>query len=105
MKIVIYPHSHVDLITNSSTEIFIANRGHTLEQVKEIVKIVKEVFYYTDPYDSEISIEEASGKWDLAYYGEGAIIISAEQGSIHFQMAQLMEKIFDSGERNEDADY
>lgn len=107
MEIIIHPHSFVDLITNSSTEIFVANRGHTLEQVQEIVDILEKVFWFADPYREGISVDRAylkNEEQESYYYGnKDAVIIRAERGSVHPQMIALMERIFDSGERNEEA--
>ncbi|MFA6089870.1 MAG: hypothetical protein WC755_08485 [Candidatus Woesearchaeota archaeon] len=38
MKITIHPHSTIDIITNSSTEIFSFNNEKTESEIKEIIK-------------------------------------------------------------------
>jgi hypothetical protein len=103
MKIVVKPHSFIDLITNSSTEVFVCNRGHTLEQVQRIVDDLLDLFHYSH-YEKPI-VQEAEDGWEEEYYGEGAILIEVDQYSIHPELASLLLKIFDTGERNEDADY
>ena len=101
-KIIVKPHSFVDVITNSSTEMFVANRVHTVKEVKEIIGILKETFYYTG--EDEIYVEKVDDVWDKEYYGEDAIIISYDQHApLALPMHRLIEKIFDTGERNEDA--
>ena len=100
-KIIVKPHSFVDVITNSSTEMFVANRGHTVEEVKEIIDILKETFYFS--YYEDFNIEKIDAGWDIDYYGEDAVIIEIERSVAHPKMVELMNKIFDTGERNEDA--
>lgn len=101
-RILVYPHSVVDLITNSSTEIFVANRGHTIEEVRSIVDHLKDIFYVNTDYGyGNINIEEVSDGWDEEYYGKNSVVIAIDYYTIPTEMEVLLRAIFDSGERNE----
>jgi len=48
--LLINTHSFIDVITNSSTELFVCNNDKTLEQVKEILEEEWEKFIKANPY-------------------------------------------------------
>ena len=90
-QIKVRPHSIVDIITNSSTEIFVCERGHKIELVQKIVDELCDVFYFdkerVDVYRTDSDVDD------------GLIIININQyPPIPLRMTYLLEDIFTTGE-------
>ena len=91
MKIVITPHSSVDIITNSSTEVFTCQRGHTADQVEEIVLELLRL-YHRDAEEAHLNIEvvDEDSQWEKA----GDIVIHLDQYSTPWDLVLLLRSIF-----------
>lgn len=109
-------HSIVDLITNSSTELFVCGTEKTIETVKEILTELWEVvkLNLSDgkyPIDSELkdvlvvrkpTEEELAGGGEYAYGYESSltentiIIESAFDNSFPYDLFELVEGLFDA---------
>lgn len=105
-------HSFVDVITNSSTELFVIESDKTVEMVEDILseiidfhnKITGKLLDKRDVF-SEVSKEDgndALGEWH-SYYAkdgyvsdvkDGIIIRGAYDNSIPYYMFELLEYIF-----------
>ncbi len=91
MKFVIRPHSVVDVITNSSTEIFTCQRGHTVRQVEEIINDLLKLYHRT-PEEAHFSIDiiEEDTQWEKA----GDIIVNLDNYGTPWNLILLVREIF-----------
>jgi hypothetical protein len=97
MKIIVHPHSVVELITNSSTEIFVCKRGHSETEVEKIFSDLMKIFYVQDnSYGYGWSIyqvdQEPEDPWD---YPMGSVIINVDQHMLPYKMTELLRSIFE----------
>ena len=117
-KIFIDIHSYVDIITNSSTEIFICDTDKTLELVRSLVYEIEKKFPneyghklsvdYADSYEIEnafgyideenaINILKAKGYTITPPIENGKsslISISAERGGMDYRVKDFIESFF-----------
>lgn len=102
-------HSIIDVITNSSTEMFICNTDKTVEVVKELLDAIlsaynkagggtrpldeiMDVFIAEQPeYDSAIC-EDYGISWD----GKKTIIEGKDDNSIPYWMWEIIENLFNA---------
>jgi hypothetical protein len=61
---IINPHSFVDIITNSSTELFVCHTDNTLKMVKEILASNPDVYGYKEPWRFDL---EKYREWRKKY--------------------------------------
>lgn len=110
MKIKINLHSMVDVITNSSTELFVLDTNKSLETVKEILQEAINLhnssndtnYNFEDIFDEPYigSGKDALGDWcDFDPYftskiEKGIIIEGAEDNSIPYWMFEFIEDTF-----------
>ena len=106
-KLIIKTHSFVDVITNSSTELFVTNGQKSVEQVKELLSkkwdAFSELYNRTEHIDSILTVRLVTAKdnwWNKAY-GVGTekgdiIIISAEDNSIPYEFFDVIEEFFNA---------
>jgi hypothetical protein len=102
-KLVIDKHSYIDLITNSSTELFVCNTNKSLDLVK--VLLVKLLDLYNVSNNSEyefddVFMEPRMGTADDSEWTnmntEGKVIIeSAYDNSIPSELFDIVENAFD----------
>jgi len=94
LTFVINPHSVVDIITNSSTEIFVCQRGHSLKIVKEIFDTVAKL-YHRDPdiFNFDV-VTETEVKEGYGEYPAGTVLVDVEYCSLPFDGVQLLRNIF-----------
>ena len=107
-KVVINVHSMVDLITNSSTELFVLDTEKSLEVVKEILQCAIDlhnktqgVLYgfrdiFEEPYIG--SGKEALGEGWTDFYNskieKGIIVCGAGDNAIPYWMFNFIEEVF-----------
>ena len=106
MKILVQPHSVVDIITNSSTEIFVGQRGHSEELVRSIVNQVCKTFH-RDFEDMEGSVYTGTRSDYLWREGdnkvdEQVVVIEANQHLIPYGVGDLLRDIFETGVDDDD---
>lgn len=117
--LVVRPHSFVDVITNSSTELFVCQGDKSAEMVREILeekwKAFKELYGYREELSKILEVKvwgEKNAKKDIARmssndmewvkdYGvkvkDGDIcIIGTEDNSIPWEFFDVIEKFFDA---------
>jgi len=107
MSITINVHSMVDLITNSSTELFILDKEKSVEVVKEILqeainlhnKANNTEYMFGDIFDEPYigSPKKALSGWEDYYnskIGKGIIITGASDNSIPYWMFEFIESVF-----------
>ena len=120
-KLIIPIHSFVDIITNSSTELFIIDKDKGLDMVKEIVSdaikkhppyydcgnpqvYIENPSYYSNYYYHEHDIERAIKQLTLRGYKiiaheeekkPEAIIISWERGEMSREFIEYISQVFD----------
>jgi hypothetical protein len=112
MKIEIALHSIIDLITNSSTEIFTDFAG-SLEPCKEMInemfkscgieKTCDEVFTLrleNEFPDYDEDDEEYSGEWKSSDYSPAMLIIETKDPKFE-HLGKLISKFLESGESKE----
>ena len=107
MKIVIQIHSFVDVITNSSTELFVLDTDKSVEAVKEILQAAIDLenkvsgtdLQFEDIFDEpyqEIGKSSLHG-WD-EYFNtnieDGIVIVGAHDNSIPWWMFEFIESTF-----------
>jgi len=105
MKIKINIHSFVDLITNSSTELFVLDTNKSLEVVKDILQNL--IDFHNKMYNTNFKFEDIFeepyiGNTDSflqGFYGtsnikEGIIILGAYDNSIPYWMFDFIEEVF-----------
>ena len=105
--IIINVHSFVDLITNSSTELFVLDVDKSLEVVKDILqeainlhnKATNTDYKFEDIFDEPYigSADRALEGWNSYYKSdkkEAIIIIGASDNSIPYWMWEFMEEAF-----------
>ena len=115
---VIHPHSIVDVITNSSTELFVIDEDKTVEVVREIIKEkekeflpeygcytsinllddwrIPEVFGYVDEEEA-VNFLRAKGykvEKEITLSPKKYIEITAERGGIHPKLVDFINKTF-----------
>lgn len=77
-KITIKIHSFIDIITNSSTEIFVKASNNTIKSIKELVNsllaIAKSEMKFDDIFTIELGEEEETYH---EYYSERSVIVKA----------------------------
>jgi len=108
-NILVTIHSFVDIITNSSTELFVLDTDKSVEFVKEILQEAINLHNKADNTNLKFKdiFEEpyiGSGKGELYGHGysdcysskinEGIIITGAEDNSIPYWMFEFIESIF-----------
>lgn len=106
-KILIEVHSIVDIITNSSTEMFVIDTNKSIETIKEILEHAIDLHnkstnsnYTFDDIFKDITINsgnEALGDWTEYYKSNidaGVIIEGSEDNSIPYWMFEFIESIF-----------
>lgn len=101
--LVVKPHSFIDVITNSSTELFVTDKDRSVEFVKELLQELLNTYnkyndtnYSFDSVFGEIDIYDGSkfGTWYDEHAGlkKGQLyIISAEDNSIPYGIMQFIE--------------
>ncbi len=91
MKFAIHPHSAVDIITNSSTEIFTCKRGHTVAQVEEIINDLLNLYHRT-PEEAHFTIDivKEDTRWDKA----GDIVVNLDHYGTPWNLILLVREIF-----------
>ena len=105
MKIKINIHSFVDLITNSSTELFVLDTDKSLDVVKDILQNLVDFhnkMYSTNFKFEDIFEEPYIGNADAflqGFYGksdikEGIIISGASDNSIPYWMFDFIKDVF-----------
>jgi hypothetical protein len=83
-KITLYVHSFVDLITNSSTEIYIAATESTIEGIKNIINNILSLggskFTADDLFEFSLpeKTEEDEDSWGDDYYQSVDLIVKAK---------------------------
>ena len=93
LTFIIQPHSTVDIITNSSTEVFVCQRGHSLKTVKEIFESIAGLYHRdADIFDYHV-VEEGDVYYDD--YDPGTITVSVEFYSFPWDAIQLLRNIFE----------
>jgi len=119
---IIRPHSIIDIITNSSTEVFICDTKKTLVEVKELLQGLllvysRGVFDHEDwngglDFDTVFNVRVAGDNiedteyswWEEEYkinYKKGDIIIeSASDNSIPYPFFEMIEHIFEAERRH-----
>jgi hypothetical protein len=94
LTFVINPHSVVDIITNSSTEVFVCQRGHSLKVLKEIFESMAKLYHRdSDIFDFDI-VTEADWEKDKEYPA-GTILVDVEYYAFPFEGIQLLRDIFE----------
>jgi len=114
MKVIIPIHSVIDVITNSSTELFVCNTSKSLEVVKESLEVMIEAYnklcgteemYSFDSMFCEPRVatdEDDEVITDYSDYysvpsvkiGETIIIEGAYDNSIPYGLLELIEEVF-----------
>lgn len=104
-------HSLIDLITNSSTELFVVNTDKSIEFIKgvlvgaiELHNSCNETSYcFEDIFDEPYvgSTKEALGDWHEHYgwkskHGEGVIIAGREDNSIPYWLQEFIVESFNA---------
>jgi len=110
--LIISPHSFIDVITNSSTELFVMDTNKSIEVVKEILieainlhnKVENTNYSFEDIFDEPYigSGYDALDGWNDYYsttIGNGIIIKSANDNSIPYWMFEFIESSFGDVER------
>lgn len=101
---VLRPHSIIDVITNSSTELFVLDTDKSLDFVKEILesaiqlhnKINKSHLKFKDVFD-EPYIQEGDSKidgWDINIPDKSIVIYSARDNSVPWWICDFLEDNF-----------
>ena len=101
---VIKPHSVIDVITNSSTELFIINTTKTIEIIKEILqdlididnKISGNSRTFEDIFDEPYiqNTDSVVDGWDIDIPSGSIVIYGAADNSIPFWMQEFLETNF-----------
>lgn len=101
-------HSMIDLITNSSTELFVGDKERSIELVKEILqcaidlhnKVEDSNFKFEDIFDEPYfgSCKDTLNGWEDYYpshnYGDELILRGADDNSIPYWMHEFIESTF-----------
>lgn len=100
-------HSMVDIITNSSTELFVIDKNRSIYLVKEILQDAIDLYnkvensnhkfhdVFDEPYfDSVESVLRGWGEEFTGTTGTGIIVRSAMDNSIPYWLQEFIEKTF-----------
>ena len=104
-KIFIPVHSMVDVITNSSTELFVLDTNKSLKTIKEILQEAIDLhnssmgtnLKFEDVFDDPYIGEAPLGGWEDFYTSKiigGVVLKGASDNSIPFWMFDFIENIF-----------
>lgn len=108
-KIIIDVHSIVDVITNSSTELFIINKDKTVELVKDILcsaiqlhnKATGETYVYEDMFLEPVVCDPNQEIYEYGYgddykskFAEAIVIQGATDNSVPYWMFDFIESAF-----------
>lgn len=112
IAIAINIHSFVDVITNSSTELFVCNTDKSVDMVADILRekleqfntlndtnhTFEETFEYPYIYTQEMCDKAGEYAWGYENQGNvGKIIIeSASDNTIPYEMWDLIDRLFDT---------
>ena len=101
---VIKPHSVIDVITNSSTELFIISTTKTIEVVKEILQdlidIDNKITGYSRTFDDIFdepyvqNTDDVVDGWGINIPSGSIVIYGANDNSIPFWMQEFLEANF-----------
>lgn len=109
MKTKIQPHSTVDIITNSSSEIFVCNTNRSVEVIKTMLRELVSMYNshhqtdyrYEDVFDDPYVVENGD-EITNTYAGVGEIIIkSADDNSIPYAIMLWVEDAFNATRHHE----
>lgn len=103
-------HSFVDVITNSSTEIFICNTDKSLDQVESILRdklgafnalhdtshVFEDTFEKPYVYTQDMLDDDSGWDYSRADNVGKIMIIGAEDNSVPYEMWDLINDIFDA---------
>jgi len=93
-KLIINIHSLVDLITNSSTELFCYVKGKTGDQVREIIKVILEEF---ECEAVDFYVDDEVWLWDDVkgeeYLDEGKVSISWDYEIHHPPCGMIIKRL------------
>lgn len=106
-KLIIKTHSFVDVITNSSTELFVTDQKKSLAQVKELIAVkwaeFSKLYEHTEHIDSILNVRLVTNKdnWWMKGWNTGAkkgdiIIIGTGDNSIPYKFFDVIEEFFDT---------
>lgn len=89
MIITVKPHSVVDIITNSSSEIFTCDYGHSYQTVYDIVSTLYRLYH-----------RDVGDQWgpSVEQQEDGTIRIEIEFYTVPFDMIELLREIFETHE-------
>lgn len=118
-RIIVNVHSIVDVITNSSTELFVCDTKKSLDQVKEILEKMLDLYNSTLEDEHPYSFEDVfcepyiytkeiyERKKDDDYWGYDneetigkIIIMSSSDNSIPFSLFDLIEDVFNANRKH-----
>lgn len=116
MKLLISTHSFIDVITNSSTELFMCDTYKTVEQVKDLLKDMLDAYnksnnthkkfedifgvdiYTKDQYEND-TIDPHSIEWLCGYEKKeniGKIIVMGDDSDIPYELYECIESLFNA---------
>jgi hypothetical protein len=93
--LVINPHSFIDVITNSSTELFVCDTDKSIETVKEILAADPNVYGYEEPWVFHL---DEYRKWKAEK--KEAEIRNKAYWDLHKKPSKEMDKFWNSGYSN-----
>lgn len=88
-------HSFVDVITNSSTEIYIQATERTIEQIKVLINSILELGNSKVTCNDlfEISLEEMSEKYDDEHYDISLVVVPKKSTKNAILAADILKKL------------